>query len=326
MSNIVRGNVIGTSLKPELNLLKATNLTPEEQAEVRKNIGANTLIVGAKTTHSPNMDASLGRSTHTPAEIYEHVQNGGTAMFRDDGIYYGLSFSDESTALFCSLFDDNSATVFEVYNDMVYRYDHSFVTDSSFREALEEVRGSVESANKSDTHLVRVNSRLDPDTDERTYETVNFDWDELVDAVNSGKHIYCQVHDMDMLEEDDFVVIEEYALEYFSDEENFATFMKPFLPGYIVRTVEVYFDGSVSCLERTSSVTTDKLLQDPGVPADAEAVGDALATGCKVIIALLTIKLDIYLLIYGRNQFNRNCVGGIITAFNLDFLNAQLNR
>ena len=36
----IRGNTIGTPLKPEKNLVKATDLTPAEQAQARRNIGA----------------------------------------------------------------------------------------------------------------------------------------------------------------------------------------------------------------------------------------------------------------------------------------------
>ena len=39
----IRGNTIGTSLKPEKNLTKATNLTDEEKAQARENIGAVSL-------------------------------------------------------------------------------------------------------------------------------------------------------------------------------------------------------------------------------------------------------------------------------------------
>ncbi len=36
----IRGNTIGTPIKPEKNILKATDLTAEEQAQARANIGA----------------------------------------------------------------------------------------------------------------------------------------------------------------------------------------------------------------------------------------------------------------------------------------------
>lgn len=36
----IRGNTIGTPIKPEKNILKATDLTEEEKAQARENIGA----------------------------------------------------------------------------------------------------------------------------------------------------------------------------------------------------------------------------------------------------------------------------------------------
>ena len=39
-SGKIRGNTVGTTIKPERNLVKATNLTEEEKAQVRDNIGA----------------------------------------------------------------------------------------------------------------------------------------------------------------------------------------------------------------------------------------------------------------------------------------------
>lgn len=39
----IRGNVVGTTLKPEKSIVKATDLTEEQKAQVRANIGAVTL-------------------------------------------------------------------------------------------------------------------------------------------------------------------------------------------------------------------------------------------------------------------------------------------
>ena len=36
----IRGNTIGTTIKPEKNILKATDLTEAEKKQVRENIGA----------------------------------------------------------------------------------------------------------------------------------------------------------------------------------------------------------------------------------------------------------------------------------------------
>ena len=44
----IRGNTIGTPIKPEKNLVKATNLTEDEKAQVRENIGVVDVIVGAE--------------------------------------------------------------------------------------------------------------------------------------------------------------------------------------------------------------------------------------------------------------------------------------
>ena len=37
--NKIRGNVIGTPIKPEKSILKATDLTEEQKAQARANIG-----------------------------------------------------------------------------------------------------------------------------------------------------------------------------------------------------------------------------------------------------------------------------------------------
>ena len=36
----IRGNTVGTPIKPEKNIVKATNLTEDEKAQARENIGA----------------------------------------------------------------------------------------------------------------------------------------------------------------------------------------------------------------------------------------------------------------------------------------------
>ena len=53
---IIRGNTIGTPLKPEKNLVKATDLTDEEKAQVRKNIGAVASVNNVKPDENGNVD------------------------------------------------------------------------------------------------------------------------------------------------------------------------------------------------------------------------------------------------------------------------------
>ena len=43
----IRGNTIGTPIKPEKNILKATDLTEEEKKQARGNIGATAVYVGS---------------------------------------------------------------------------------------------------------------------------------------------------------------------------------------------------------------------------------------------------------------------------------------
>ena len=63
----IQGNMISTPIKPEKNLLKATDLTPEEQAQARANIGAASAdVIG-------DIETALDRII----EIQESLINGG---------------------------------------------------------------------------------------------------------------------------------------------------------------------------------------------------------------------------------------------------------
>ncbi len=53
-------------------------------------------------------------ATHNAAEIYAHIQNGGTAVFFDGGIYYNLITVDEYTATFNYIGDDMCNTLFVI--------------------------------------------------------------------------------------------------------------------------------------------------------------------------------------------------------------------
>lgn len=77
----IRGVVVGTPIKPEKVLVKSENLTEEEKAIARKNIGIEpTMIV--------TIDEN-GKASHTSAEIDNHVKNGGAAVYCDqDGVRY----------------------------------------------------------------------------------------------------------------------------------------------------------------------------------------------------------------------------------------------
>ena len=59
----IRGNTIGTPIKPEKNILKATDLTEAEKAQARENIGAAAVGEGGGVTDdhiNSLIDAKLG--------------------------------------------------------------------------------------------------------------------------------------------------------------------------------------------------------------------------------------------------------------------------
>ena len=63
----IRGNTVGTNMKPEKNLVKATNLTEEEKVMARENIGAaDVKTIGDISTALDNIIA-----------IQEHLIGGG---------------------------------------------------------------------------------------------------------------------------------------------------------------------------------------------------------------------------------------------------------
>lgn len=81
----IRGNTVGTPIKPEKVLVKCQNLTEEEKIMARQNIGAG----GSLLTVFTDGDTS----SHTPAEIITHVQAGGTVICKDDGgEFYALLY------------------------------------------------------------------------------------------------------------------------------------------------------------------------------------------------------------------------------------------
>ena len=80
----IRGNVVGTTLKPDKTLVKATNLTEEEKAQARDNIGAaaESVYVGSDTP--PDMATVWidPRGEPTCTEDWEFDMDDGTTEIR----------------------------------------------------------------------------------------------------------------------------------------------------------------------------------------------------------------------------------------------------
>lgn len=119
----IRGNTVGTPMRPEKFLVKARNLNEEEKAQARANIGAaaegdspggsgvSALIV----TMSEDSIAS-----HTPAQILAHMQNGGVVYLNPYGYEGTLVPCTECTeylASFTVLFDDYTGYTHTIYED-----------------------------------------------------------------------------------------------------------------------------------------------------------------------------------------------------------------
>lgn len=98
----IRGAVVGTPIKPEKVLVKSENLTDEEKAIARANIGASaTMLIVTSNEDS--------KASHSSAEIYNHVKSGGaTAYVGNDGQYYMPIAIDSSVALFESVIVSDS--------------------------------------------------------------------------------------------------------------------------------------------------------------------------------------------------------------------------
>lgn len=101
----IRGNVVGTPLKPERNLLKATDLTEQEKAQVRENIG----IAGVLTV---TIDSN--KASHTPAEILAHINSGGSVYCNGFALQYVTAFE--------AVFEDNFYSGHEGSDGKPYAY------------------------------------------------------------------------------------------------------------------------------------------------------------------------------------------------------------
>ena len=73
------------------------NISKEQKAQARKNIGVKDMLI---VTVEDNM------ASRTAAEIYTHVQNGGTAVCVNGASCYNLSYAEGSYALFSFVEDD----------------------------------------------------------------------------------------------------------------------------------------------------------------------------------------------------------------------------
>ena len=170
----IRGNTVGTTLKPEKVIVKCQNLTEVEKAQVRENIGAvgtddirymqDTLTgldgnvsnlldsvqdVSDRVTSLENggsggasaliVVAADGEETsHSADDIYHHVRNGGTATLSYNGRYYNLlSVTEDEYAWFGYIDDGGSAHIVGILGSEVEPYEQTYATESVIHREIE---------------------------------------------------------------------------------------------------------------------------------------------------------------------------------------------
>lgn len=91
----IRGITVGTPTKPEKNLVRATGLSAEEQAQARANIGTAGVFI-----------AEYGVTTHVELE---EAYNAGKMLYCKDGAYYSCLYQRTSSGSFCFYGNDSAS-------------------------------------------------------------------------------------------------------------------------------------------------------------------------------------------------------------------------
>lgn len=94
----IRGNTIGTPLKPEKNLVKATDLTEEEKAQARANIGAVASVNGTTPDENGNVNVKIPTGI-TKTLLWENASIGSSFSAQQIAIN-GLTGYQEIEILF----------------------------------------------------------------------------------------------------------------------------------------------------------------------------------------------------------------------------------
>lgn len=85
---------------PDAVLYTAQTLTDEQQAQARENIGAVGVGENQLTVTITATSDTTGTSSHTPKQIFDHVQNGGTVVCYADGTLCQVDNITETGVLF----------------------------------------------------------------------------------------------------------------------------------------------------------------------------------------------------------------------------------
>lgn len=134
----IRGNTVGTPIKPEKAVVKCQNLTEEEKAQARANIGAAAVGEGGSGGSVAPMIVTIRdeRPSHTADVIIEHLANGGNAILIYNEEYLALDhYDDELVSFVRTNVEEGIAHQVDIYNDGTFdayvfqAAGHSYVTD-----------------------------------------------------------------------------------------------------------------------------------------------------------------------------------------------------
>lgn len=110
----IRGNTVGTPLKRENILSTPQNLTEEQKAQARENIGAI-------SKHTVTIDAD-GRATFNSMEIFSFIQSKGMVVLFDGSKYFTLVYCEPYLACFAARNSQYEDVIVVNINASIARY------------------------------------------------------------------------------------------------------------------------------------------------------------------------------------------------------------
>lgn len=226
-------------------------LTDAQQAQARANIGA--------VEQTAYGIVVKGQQTHISLDIFANTDDSGfdhpTAGFYGDSDQFvrlthiadGVSENDAATV---GQLNELSATASEAINNLTQATD-------KFQQDIGTNRENIE---KLQPYVIELVLDGDPYVEGFVFSG-DFQWDELVEAAQSGRNVVCRmmwegVNDFSLSHIDEY---EALFIQHLEDARRF---------------VLIDYNGKINWY--TIPITTDTTLSESGVPADARVVGNKL--------------------------------------------------
>lgn len=149
---------------------------------------------------------------------------------------------------------------------------NTLVGDTSVSEQINSVADELSAEIDTKIGYYIIDILYTNNGDEETYTHVNFIWNDLIAAIDANKYIVCRVYDEDRLQHTYF------TFTYCDEEEEVAYFSE--LGDASISTLFLYTNGFIG--KTNQRFLIDDTLTTSGAPADAKAVGDAIANASVV--------------------------------------------